>query len=346
MTSSPETLLCEYHYDPLDRLIGHGQPEVAKRQRFYCKSRLVTEMQGAESYSIIQHGNQVLAQQQVEGNTLNTTLLATDQQRSLLQALTANNLPQPIAYSPYGHRPVEDGLLSLLGFNGERPDPVSKHYLLGNGYRAFNPVIKRFNSPDGLSPFGRGGLNSYAYCQGDPINYIDPNGRWPKWAMFSSIRGTGMQKIRMIDDAAFTFIDESKGKIRFNIKAHGEPAATNQTSKIVFKDRVLSPAQLHSELKHTLANEQIDTIRILACHSADGGTRSFAAEFARLTKKPVKGYKGVVVANNDPAAILEQFNYSKQRFPGAPYKDLDEFFKNQIHHVRQGKSEIFHASEL
>lgn len=34
----------------------------------------------------------------------------------------------------------------------------------------------RFNGPDRLSPFGKGGLNSYAYCAGDPVNRIDPAG--------------------------------------------------------------------------------------------------------------------------------------------------------------------------
>jgi hypothetical protein len=53
---------------------------------------------------------------------------------------------------------------------------VTGHYLLGNGYRAFNPVLMRFNSPDNLSPFGKGGLNSYAYCLGDPINLQDSTG--------------------------------------------------------------------------------------------------------------------------------------------------------------------------
>jgi RHS repeat-associated protein len=90
--------------------------------------------------------------------------------------LQANHQRKPICYSPYGHRPVASGLLSLLGFNGERPDPVTGHYLLGNGYRAFNPVLLRFNSPDSWSPFGKGGVNSYAYCLGDPINRADPNG--------------------------------------------------------------------------------------------------------------------------------------------------------------------------
>jgi RHS repeat-associated protein len=104
-----------------------------------------------------------------------TILLATDQQRSVLNALDANR-PHPIAYTPYGHRPLENGLLSLLGFNGERPDPVTGHYHLGNGYRQFNPVLMRFNSPDSWSPFGEGGLNAYAYCNGDPRNCEDKNG--------------------------------------------------------------------------------------------------------------------------------------------------------------------------
>ncbi|WP_338010043.1 RHS repeat-associated core domain-containing protein [Pseudomonas sp. GM78] len=105
-----------------------------------------------------------------------TTLVATDLQRTVLNTLKKNTERHPIVYSPYGHRRAESGLTSLLGFNGERPDPVTGHYLLGNGYRAFNPVLMRFNTPDNLSPFDKGGLNAYAYCNADPINNIDPMG--------------------------------------------------------------------------------------------------------------------------------------------------------------------------
>jgi RHS repeat-associated protein len=179
MSSTQETLLCRYRYDPLDRLTGHTQSESPELQRFYCKSRLATEIQGAIGHSIVQHDDLLLAQQQRHSGGLDTTLLATDLQRSVLNTLKSDRQPQPIAYSPYGHRPAESGLTSLLGFNGERPDPVTGHYLLGNGYRAFNPVLMRFNSPDSLSPFGRGGLNSYTYCLGDPINLGDFNGHSP-----------------------------------------------------------------------------------------------------------------------------------------------------------------------
>ncbi|MCY1433952.1 hypothetical protein D9M71_499940 [compost metagenome] len=34
----------------------------------------------------------------------------------------------------------------------------------------------RFNSPDSWSPFGKGGVNAYAYCEGDPRNRVDPTG--------------------------------------------------------------------------------------------------------------------------------------------------------------------------
>ncbi|KPX18521.1 RHS repeat-associated core domain-containing protein, partial [Pseudomonas syringae] len=65
------------------------------------------------------------------------------------------------------------------GFTGQRVDPVTGHYLLGNGYRAFNPVLMRFNSPDSLSPFGEGGVNAYGYCGGGPVNWVDLTGSTP-----------------------------------------------------------------------------------------------------------------------------------------------------------------------
>ncbi|MGX1173731.1 RHS repeat-associated core domain-containing protein [Pseudomonas sp. R151218B TE3479] len=171
----PATRLCVYSYDPLDRLTGQSVSTHAPVQRFYCRSRLATEIEGAINRSIVQHDEHLLALTETLGNIRQATLVATDQHRSVLQALAANK-SQSFAYSPYGHRPAGGGLLSLLGFNGERADSVTGHYLLGNGYRAFNPVLMRFNSPDRFSPFKKGGINPYAYCLGDPINMIDPNG--------------------------------------------------------------------------------------------------------------------------------------------------------------------------
>jgi RHS repeat-associated protein len=180
MSNPKQPCLIRYSYDSLDKLISHSLSDTPERHRFYCKNRLTTEIQGAIEYSIVQHGDFLLAQQKRQQDGHDTTLLATDLQRSVLNTLMKNTERQTGAYSPYGYRHAEKGLTSLLAFNGERPDPETEHYLLGNGYRAFNPVLMRFNSPDSLSPFGKGGFNTYAYCKGDPVNFVDPTGHFLK----------------------------------------------------------------------------------------------------------------------------------------------------------------------
>ncbi|ANN65910.1 RHS repeat-associated core domain-containing protein [Bordetella bronchialis] len=65
---------------------------------------------------------------------------------------------------------------SSLGYTAAYRDPVGGGYPLGNGYRGYLPHLMRFGAPDSRSPFGRGGLNCYAYCAGDPANRRDPSG--------------------------------------------------------------------------------------------------------------------------------------------------------------------------
>ncbi|EJM72119.1 RHS repeat-associated core domain protein-containing protein [Pseudomonas sp. GM55] len=184
-----EINLCCYAYDPLDQLVGTSTQTDAKTQRFYCKRRLTSEIGERLKYSIFQHDNHLLAEQQFDETTANTRLLATDQQRSVMHTVSSQPT-RHVAYSPYGHRPPGSGLLSLLEFNGERRDPATGFYLSGIGYRGFNPVLMRFNSPDSWSPFGKGGLNPYAYCLGDPVNRRDPNGHFSFWSRF----------IRLVDE--------------------------------------------------------------------------------------------------------------------------------------------------
>jgi RHS repeat-associated protein len=65
---------------------------------------------------------------------------------------------------------------AVLGYTGAYRDAVTGDYPLGNGYRAYLPMLMRFAAPDSWSPFGRGGVNPYSYCGGDPINRSDPGG--------------------------------------------------------------------------------------------------------------------------------------------------------------------------
>jgi len=108
---------------------------------------------------------------------MNVSINAPDGMDSLLWASNNGSAPQAIAYSPFGSTLASSANNSLLpGFNGERLDAVSQTYHLGNGYRTYKPSLMRFNGPDRWSPFGAGGLNPYAYCEGDPINRADPSG--------------------------------------------------------------------------------------------------------------------------------------------------------------------------
>jgi len=83
---------------------------------------------------------------------------------------------QPICFTPYGHSGAVGVSAIVTGFNGTPFDTHANCYHLGQGHRAYLPGIMKFSSADSLSPFGLGGLNAYAYCNGDPVNYSDPQG--------------------------------------------------------------------------------------------------------------------------------------------------------------------------
>jgi RHS repeat-associated protein len=167
--------LCRYRYDALDRLATRTPLAQAVARRFYNKEVLASEIQGAAQRTFACHERQLLAYQSRAGKQASTALTATDLQNSVLSAIQAQQRTS-ITYAPYGHGQPVPALPGLPGFNGEQPDPVTAHYPLGNGYRAYSPVLMRFNSPDSLSPFGKGGLNAYGYCAGDPVNRSDPTG--------------------------------------------------------------------------------------------------------------------------------------------------------------------------
>ncbi|POP76021.1 RHS repeat-associated core domain-containing protein [Pseudomonas syringae] len=173
-------ILCKYTYDPLDRLSTVTPLAQAVANRFYNGEQLMTELQGGRQRTCIRAGGQLLAQQSREGDEVVTMMIASDLHNSVLHA-SEDGHQADIAYSPYGHHDTAQALDGMPGFNGEQSDPLTGYYLLGNGYRAYNPVLMRFNSPDSLSPFGKGGVNAYAYCAGDPVNRVDPTGHEGVW---------------------------------------------------------------------------------------------------------------------------------------------------------------------
>ncbi|WP_251862441.1 RHS repeat-associated core domain-containing protein [Clostridium sp. Marseille-Q2269] len=91
-------------------------------------------------------------------------------------------------YTPYGYSfyAQED----KIQYAGERLDSINNLYHLGNGERAYDPILMRFLQPDNLSPFDGGGINPYAYCLGDPINFTDPSGHISSWGIAAIVFGS------------------------------------------------------------------------------------------------------------------------------------------------------------
>jgi RHS repeat-associated protein len=84
-------------------------------------------------------------------------------------------------YGSYGERLGAPGD-TRTAYAGQIAEAGSGWYLLGA--RVYSPVLRRFLAPDPVSPFDDGGINRYAYCNGDPINRIDPSGEtWRRWAV-------------------------------------------------------------------------------------------------------------------------------------------------------------------
>lgn len=318
---------CRYHYDPLDRLVNILPATQDATARFYNRSRLATEIQGQTQRSVFQHGDLLLAQRQQQGQSTDTALLLTDHQRSVLRA--ADGQCSSMAYSPYGHRPAENGPLSLLGFNGEQPDPLTGHYLLGNGYRAYNPVLMRFNSSDSFSPFGDGGLNAYAYVLGDPVNRVDPTGRFgvissmlgsissAVWAAFSKSKPIGrasnltygqisaqaeemvvINKVRALHyDNASVVIGErnsKKGLPRLVIWAHGSGKMLGRREHAYYPDHVARAIKA----QYPKFSEEFSSVQLLSCRGADGGPFSVGQRLADVLDKRVKAYQGVISSHN------------------------------------------------
>ncbi|WP_095054037.1 RHS repeat-associated core domain-containing protein [Pseudomonas sp. Irchel s3b2] len=165
-----------YRYDPLDTLTGRNGVD-GPQESYYQNGELVNHVQGSESSRFIRGNGVVLAEHQA-GAVPKKLLLAQDHKNSPLCEVD-DGTGNDIAYSAYGHRSSEMPVKTNFGYNGELREAYTGWYLLGNGYRAFNTMLMRFHSPDNLSPFGAGGLNTYTYVLGNPVKYSDPTGNMP-----------------------------------------------------------------------------------------------------------------------------------------------------------------------
>jgi RHS repeat-associated protein len=219
----------DYHYDSLDELSGLGTAG-GNEQRFYRDGDLANQITGTNSNTFLRADGKVLAEHQA-GADPKSLLLVSDDKNSVLCELSPDGRNE-VVYSAYGHRADDTALGSHLGYNGERREAQTGWYLLGNGYRAFNPSLMRFHSPDSWSPFGEGGMNGYTYCLGNPIRFIDSTGHMPLGTIVSTVAESALNKL--MKNTAAIVAEEAAGAapIVARSSAGTSGAATASASKM------------------------------------------------------------------------------------------------------------------
>ncbi|MCZ9636558.1 RHS repeat domain-containing protein [Pseudomonas putida] len=166
-------ILQAYRYDGHDHMVSVQVGNDAPSLRHFDDNRLSSTLEQGVLTQYLYNFEQPLALQRPGNSPADTRLLMADTAGSVLGE--CGEQVQYAQYSAYGETPENTDLIGLLGFNAEVRERALGWYLLGRGYRAYNPGLMRFHSPDSLDPEAAG-VNPYNYCLGNPVNWTDPTG--------------------------------------------------------------------------------------------------------------------------------------------------------------------------
>lgn len=138
-----------------------------------------------------------------------TYLFACDKQNTPLGGIGFSDR----GFTAYGA--LTSPISPMTGFCGQPRDARMDRYPLGNGHRRYSPALMRFQEPDTLSPFDKGGINTYMYCAGDPVNRLDPTGGYS--ALVSQIiQRSGTIALHTASPLALLLGPEPKGALAVN----------------------------------------------------------------------------------------------------------------------------------
>lgn len=182
-----------YGYDPAgNRTVITNGATVTKyviNPNANLSQTLMRIQNGVTNYYIYGAG---LLYQITEAATATNTLTYHYDYRGSTVALTddSGNVTDRIEYSAYAAATYRSGTNDTpFLFNGMYGVMTDANGLMYMRARYYNPFICRFINPD---PSGfSGGLNFYAYADGNPISFLDPFGLWSWTQTFGVVRAIG-----------------------------------------------------------------------------------------------------------------------------------------------------------
>jgi RHS repeat-associated protein len=187
-----------YGYDPsANRVAITSGTNVANVTRFVVNPNAAlsqvlirTRPDGSKTFYV--HGVGLLYEVNETGGVETGTATYHYDYRGSTVALTDGdgNVTDRIEYSPYGMTTCRTGANDTpFLFNGRYGVQTDANGLLYMRARYYNPYLCRFLNPD---PVGfAGGLNFYAYADGNPVSLIDPFGLWSWTQTFGVLRAVG-----------------------------------------------------------------------------------------------------------------------------------------------------------
>lgn len=165
-----------FTYDGLGRIVRITDSEsgtvIADHSYFWCGTVRCLAHDNTKS------GSPVSTEYFAQGAVLSGTpyYYVRDELGSVTELVTASgNVAAEYAYDAYGNRSLVSGsLVSDIGYAGYFYHANSGLELTEN--RAYDPVHSRWLNRDPIAEAG--GLNLYAYVDGNPISRTDPKGEW------------------------------------------------------------------------------------------------------------------------------------------------------------------------
>jgi RHS repeat-associated protein len=174
--NSASSISSRFTYDGRGRLVrvvdNHSGSVVADHSYTWCESTLCLAHDNTQSGSPI--SAQYFAQGVISSGT--PYYYVKDRLGSVIQMVSATGaIAAQYSYDPYGNRSTVSGTLaSAIGYAGYFYNAASGLDFTLN--RAYDPTHARWLNRDPIGEIG--GINLYAYVDGNPISLSDPSGLW------------------------------------------------------------------------------------------------------------------------------------------------------------------------